>query len=370
MDKHIHIICLDIPWPANYGGAIDMFYKIKALHEVGCQITLHCFQYGDRIPSSELVQHCTKVYYYPRQTGLKGLHYSLPYIVSSRRSQQLLHNLNMDEYPILFDGLHTTFLINEPALANRKKILRVHNIEATYYQHLGMQEKDFLKKLYYFFESGRLISYEKTLHSIDTFVSISKTEYDFFKQHYPKAKHSFIPAFHANKAVESLEGKGEYALYHGNLSVIENEQAALFLIKEVFSKTKFPLVVAGKNPSMALLQMQTNQIQIVANPTDDDMLQLLKKAHVHVLPAMQNTGLKLKLLHALYTGRFCICNANMLEGSNLENCVIKAESVEEWRQQLNQVIHQSFSNEDIKHRRICMESFDNVANAHRFLELF
>ena len=361
---------MDIPWPANYGGAIDMFYKLKALHEVGCKITLHCFQYGDRVPSAELEQYCTKVYYYPRQTGFKGLHYSLPYIISSRRSQQLLHNLSMDEYPILFDGLHTTFLINEPALANRKKILRVHNIEATYYQKLGMQAKDFLKKLYYFFESSRLISYEKALYSIDTFVSISTTEFDFFKQQYPKAKHSFIPAFHANKAIESLEGKGEYALYHGNLSVVENEQAALFLIKEVFSKTKIPLVLAGKNPSKALLQMQTDQIQIVANPTDDDMLQLLKQAHVHVLPAMQNTGLKLKLLHALHNGRFCICNANMLEGSSLENCVIQAGTVEEWLQELHQVILQQFTEEDIKQRQICLMHFDNVINANRLLELF
>jgi len=370
LDKHIHIICLDIPWPANYGGAIDMFYKIKALHEVGCVITLHCFQYGDRLPSVALEQYCKNVFYYPRQTGLKGLHYSLPYIVSSRRNKQLLKNLCTDEYPILFDGLHTSFLMNEPALANRKKILRVHNIESTYYQQLGMQAKDFLKKLYYFFESSRLISYEKTLYSIDTFVSISMTEYDFFKQHYPKAKHSFIPAFHANKALESLEGKGEYALYHGNLSVVENEQAALFLIKEVFSITKIPLVVAGKNPSKALLQMQTEQIQIVANPTEDDMLQLLKQAHVHVLPAMQNTGLKLKLLHALYTGRFCICNANMHEGSNLAHCVIGADTVEEWLQQLHQVILQQFTDEDIQQRQICLAYFDNVTNANRLLELF
>lgn len=369
MDKHLHIICLDIPWPANYGGAIDMFYKLKALHEVGCQITLHCFQYGDRVPSTELEQYCTKVYYYPRQTGFKGLHYSLPYIVSSRRSQQLLHNLSMDEYPILFDGLHTTFLMNEPALASRKKILRVHNIEATYYQQLGMQAKDFIKKLYYFFESSRLISYEKALYSIDTFVSISTTEYDFFKQHYPKAKHSFIPAFHANNAVESLEGKGEYALYHGNLSVVENEQAAMFLIKEVFSKTKIPLVIAGKNPSKALLQMQTDQIQIVANPTDDEMLQLLKQAHVHVLPAMQNTGLKLKLLHALYNGRFCICNANMLEGSSLENCVIQADTVEEWLSQLEYVMQKSFKADDIHQRSLCLDMFSNLANAKKLLDL-
>ena len=32
-DKTLHIICHDVPWPADYGGVGGSFYKIKALHE-------------------------------------------------------------------------------------------------------------------------------------------------------------------------------------------------------------------------------------------------------------------------------------------------------------------------------------------------
>ena len=35
MDQHLHIISFDIPWPPNYGGVIDVFYKIKTLSEAG-----------------------------------------------------------------------------------------------------------------------------------------------------------------------------------------------------------------------------------------------------------------------------------------------------------------------------------------------
>jgi len=34
-DLHIHIISFDIPFPANYGGVIDVFYKAKALTDSG-----------------------------------------------------------------------------------------------------------------------------------------------------------------------------------------------------------------------------------------------------------------------------------------------------------------------------------------------
>ena len=45
-NKHLHIISFDVPYPANYGGVIDVFYKIKALHAKCVKIHLHCFEYG------------------------------------------------------------------------------------------------------------------------------------------------------------------------------------------------------------------------------------------------------------------------------------------------------------------------------------
>ena len=104
LDRKLHIISLDIPYPADYGGVIDIFYKLRSLHEAGVEITLHCFQYGNRTPQAELKKYCKDVFYYPRLTGWKGLDMTLPYIISSRRSKDLLANLVQDDAPILFEG--------------------------------------------------------------------------------------------------------------------------------------------------------------------------------------------------------------------------------------------------------------------------
>ena len=45
MDKYINIVAFNIPWPANYGGVIDVYYKMLALHRCGVKIFLHCFEY-------------------------------------------------------------------------------------------------------------------------------------------------------------------------------------------------------------------------------------------------------------------------------------------------------------------------------------
>ncbi len=140
MERYLNIIAFNIPWPANYGGIIDVYYKIKALHQCGVKIILHCFEY-ERAHSPELEAICEKVFYYKRHTGLRTNITLLPYNVYSRKHPELIANLLKNDYPILFEGLHCCYYINDPRLHNRKKIYREANIEHDYYYHLAQAER-------------------------------------------------------------------------------------------------------------------------------------------------------------------------------------------------------------------------------------
>ena len=118
-NKHLHIISFDIPYPANYGGAIDVFYKIKALSEKGIKIYLHCFKYGDRTPSEVLHYLCHKVYYYPRKTFAVDILGDTPYIINSRKDNLLINKLLKNDYPILFEGIHSCYYLTDERLKNR-----------------------------------------------------------------------------------------------------------------------------------------------------------------------------------------------------------------------------------------------------------
>src|SRR5436190_4283124 len=93
LDKHLHIISLNVPYPVDYGGVYDLFYKLPALKQQGIKIHLHCFEYG-RGEQPALNEYCEKVYYYKRLSGLSGLSLHLPYIVASRKNEKLLQRLN------------------------------------------------------------------------------------------------------------------------------------------------------------------------------------------------------------------------------------------------------------------------------------
>ncbi|MBP8033021.1 MAG: glycosyltransferase family 1 protein, partial [Bacteroidia bacterium] len=111
MEVSVNIVCLDVPYPANYGGAINMFHKIRWLHKKGVIIYLHCFEYGNRTATSELNKYCKEVTYYKRNTGISSFISSLPYNVKSRISNELKQNLLKNNYPIIFEALHTCYLL-------------------------------------------------------------------------------------------------------------------------------------------------------------------------------------------------------------------------------------------------------------------
>ena len=328
MANRLHLISFDIPFPADYGGVMDVFYKIKALHEAGISVVLHCFQYRDRTPQAELAKYCTEVHYYPRSLSPLSMLSNQPFIVRSRASDALLKNLLKDTAPILFEGVHSCAHIGDKRLQERQKIVRMHNVEWEYYRNLNTLESRFWKKIYFSMESKKLQTFEnQVIRNADIILTISPDDTAYFqtgveKLNLPNApKVVFIPPFHPNTVVESRTGTGDYVLFHGKLSVSDNEEAAVYLIKKVFANRDIPLVIAGKEPSERLLQLakQYENVTIKANLNEVEMVNLIQNAQINVLLSFQRSGMKLKLLNALYRGRHCVVNRFMVQNTGLES---------------------------------------------------
>ncbi len=369
MPIKLHIVTWDVPFPADYGGAIDVYYKLKALHSLGIEIFLHCFEYENRTAQSDLEQYAKQVFYYPRKTGIRGMDFQLPYIVNSRKNPQLLKNLIEIDAPILFEGLHTTAYLNHSELKERFKIVRTHNIEHQYYTQLASHTSSFLKKLFLYRESMLLSPYERILNAANVVLSISEPDQLYFQKKYSGVSVEFIPAFHPENQISSLSGFGKYCLYHGNLSIAENEKAVLFLMNDVFLDSKIPCIIAGKNPSAQLLKRIKSPMEIRINPSASEMQTLIQEAHINILPAFQNTGIKLKLLHALFMGRHCLVNPTMVEGSVLKEAVQLAKDGTEFRKAVEQLMSTPFEEAEINQRKIKLRLFDNQMNARKIFNI-
>jgi len=366
--RSLHIVAFDVPSPPDYGGAIDVYYKIKALAAAGMEIYLHCFAYGDRKDAPDLEAICKQVFYYPRRTGLRGLSMTKPYIVSSRKCPALLRNLKEIDAPILFEGLHTTYYLSHKALADRFKIVRTHNIEHDYYRQLYKKGKGFIKRSYFLRESKKLKRYEAKLENAQVLMPLSMADDEYFAEAFPDVQHVYLPPFHAYDRPEIKTGRGGYCLYHGNLAHPENIEAVNFLLTNVAPKVKLPFIIAGRNPSpkMEALCGKVHRCELISNPTAEEMTELVKNAQIIVLPTFQISGMKLKLLDSLYAGRHVLVNDQMLHGTGLQDICHIANQPIEFIDYITELQHIPFTEDDIMSRAIFMErNFDNRKNAQK-----
>jgi len=368
---YLHIVSFDIPYPANYGGIIVIFNQIKALHEQGVRVILHCFQYGGREQQPELEKYCHAVYYYPRSRNLVYQLSLLPFVMRTRMNKKLLNRLRQDDYPILFEGMHTAALIWNKRLRGRQKIVRMHNVEWKYYESLSELSEDWLEKLYFFIESLKLQRIEpKVVLHADQIITLSGNDQKYFSAF--KANSHYLPAFHPNNMVENMPGRGEYVLFHGKLSVADNEKAAVWLMKEVFNNVEMPFIVAGMEPSERLKEeaARHENISLVENPDEARMNELIRNAHINLLISFQSAGIKLKLINALFRGRFCIVNDIMVDGTGLKSLCYVRNTATAIRQTIEALGNTSFETSRVDERKVILESeFSNPENAKKLIQL-
>ncbi|HOU46290.1 MAG TPA: glycosyltransferase [Chitinophagales bacterium] len=371
-ENSLNIICFDVPFPANYGGAIEEFYKIKTLHQLGVKIYLHCFVYGDRTPQNALAQYCEKVYYYPRERSVKYLFSNLPFIVKSRMNTVFLENLQTNDFPILFDATHTTGFLHHPKLKDRKKIVRLHNIEWIYYRILLDSSFSLKEKIFYFTEYKKLRKYDNMLTAANALSCLSETDFEYYSEKFPDIKISLEYVFHENEKVTNKEGRGNYILYHGNLSLLDNYQLIIELLNNELKNCSHPIVLAGKDPPISLIELtkRRQNIRLISNPSNAEMYTLLQEAHICLAIAKNPSGVKLKLINSLFATRFVISNEYAVNGSGLEELCIIPNNKNSYENIIDELMQTSFDAVHIQQRKsILEEKYNNRKNALRLLQL-
>ncbi len=394
----LHIVSFDIPYPADYGGVIDVFYKIKALHALGVEITLHCFEYGERKQQLELEKYCESVYYYKRSRSIFHQLSFKPFIVSTRKNKQFLENLCLNNSPILFEGLHTCGFINHNALRNRKKFVRMHNIEWQYYENLATSETNIFKKLFFTVESLRLKRFEKEiLPVVQKVFFIAPSDAQYFNDNYSFdiKKLEVIYPFH-NHALKfsNFINPSNYLFFHGNLSVAENEKTVKDFIENLVLN-KFPLkyllIIAGKSPTAVLknfirdstqkhfLQKNGNShtdltvfnnylsikndlshsVKLIDNPNDDYLSALSQQALAHILYVEKPAGVKLKFIRSLAENKNVFVHNNFLPDASWTDYCTVFFSWEDLRHKINNF---DFSRDNIEMYEKRKALFETVLN--------
>jgi glycosyltransferase involved in cell wall biosynthesis len=368
--RHLHIVSIHIPYPPDYGGAIDEYYRLRTLKELGISVTMHCFLYGTRKMAPELEQCCTKVYYYKRAMTLQNAIGRRPFIVRSRKDPMLLENLRKDDSPILFEGIHTCAYIGESSLAQRLKLVRMHNIEWGYYHYLAEHEPNPLKRLYFRSESAKLKRYEDhVFHHAQVILPISHSDMAYFDKHHAHVIH--LPPFHGFDKVMIEPGTGQHILVHGDFRILDNARAAIEVAMAA-SAEGIPCVIAGKSPSEKMQRTleRLSNIRLMPDVSAEVMLRLKQDAQMHVVHSENPSGFKIKLLNALFSGRHVLVQRNIVEGEHLEEVTHAFSNRNELQQLMRMLRDKPMTTVDISRREsLLLPRFSNTVNAQNLINL-
>jgi hypothetical protein len=296
----------------------------------------------------------------------------LPYIVSSRINRNLYKRLSADQHTILLEGTHCTYLLYKNLFPLRKIIFRLHNIEHIYYDQLFKWEKNIFKKLYFLFESYALKKYERKVGSSASItLPVAQNDAINFKNYCPESKIQYLPLFTPFAAIKSSPGSSDFILYHGNLSIAENQHTVYWMVKELLP-LKMRLVIAGRNPPQKLIKFigKIENAKLIIDPPDDELEILIQEAHINIILAFNKTGIKLKLLHALYAGRHCIANNNAILNEVFEPLCHVADTAMEIKELIVNLSKIPFTSKEIEQREsLLLDHFNNKKNAQRLSKL-
>jgi len=355
--KPLHIISFDNPYPPVYGGAIDVFYKIKALHAAGYKIFLHCFVDDEFADHAVLNQFVSELYIYKRRYKSLKWFSLTPLPVLSRFHKDLLLNIGKNDAPLLFEGLQTTYILNKHQFKDRKIYLRLHNLEADYFSGLSKSETSFIKKILYRVESAKYGMYQKIMSKFDAVFTLSKYETEVVNTEFKNAH--YVPVFHGNEKVAPLSEFGKYAIYHGDLRMSDNKKAALFLVN-VFKKIPEYSLIIASNKGKKIVERQIGEVPNVtfSNIKNEAHLdELLANSHLSVMLSFQQSGTKLKAVNSLYKSRFCIINNNMIDDENIRNLCTVAETESDFIAAVNTLKNQPY--QENEHRTAVLRNILN-----------
>lgn len=366
-EKSLHILSFDNPFPPKYGGTIEVFYKIKALHEIGFKIYLHCFVNNIPNQSEGLSAICEEVFFYKNSTNPFLLFSRIPYSVISRNSKKLVRNLAKINAPILYEGLKTAYFSDHAMLKNRVKLLRLHNLEQDYFLGLSKSETNWFKKVLYYFESKKFEQYESRLAQFDKVLALSKFENQAIHQKFGNS--AYVPVFHGNSKVEAIEGIGKFALYHGDLRTSDNRKVVEYLI-DVFKTIDYKLVIASGSAEHFVKKRigDASNIEFVFLEDFQMLKRLLSEAHINLIFSFQRSGTKLKLLNSLFGSRFCVINENIMDDEVVTQFCHQIDSKEALISKIN--LLRTLPYTDFENKKDILERYlDDVVNARKIEDI-
>ncbi len=358
----ILVLSNKIPYPSIDGGSIATLNLSLSLAEQGNQVTLlamntakHYYPTED-IPSEITNQIKLISVDIPAKItvfgALKNLLFSKnPYTAerfyTARYRQALTNLLSAETFDIIqLEGLYLGLYIPLIRKFSKAKIVyRAHNLEFEIWERAALRSKR-IKKWYLNNLAARLLKFEQDLlPQYNAILPISDKDGRWFLKYAPNIKIHTAPAGIADgfeKPTSFVETKPD--LFHiGALDWLPNQEGLIWFFDNVWPTVhrKYPTLkfyLAGRNASEEIKALKAPNLVFVGEVESASVF--MHEHSIMIVPLFSGSGMRIKIIEAMASGKAIISTALGLEGNLAKNDkeVLIANDEQDFFNQINTLL--------------------------------
>lgn len=337
---NLAILAPEAVYPANTGGRIVVFNKMKCLSEFGYKVTLFGIVDSDeeaQIQDNALTKMGIESHSYNRNAFkkknlLRALHY--PYAVASRENDQLKQDLctrikqnQLDIIDIEFPQMAVNILDMDILRTNNiKVVLNQHNIEHLSMKSIGETLRNPVKRTIFSLEASKMQKFENKVYNsdlIDGYTFVSQDDLRIFQKEYPNVKTPCkVFSIGADDHENVDHTKNKNVIIVGKMSYQPNIEGVLWFYRNAWPIVKkscpdSKLYVVGKDPAESIKEIEDKSV--VVTGTVDSVEPYYANSSAVAIPIFSGGGVKTKLIEAASYGLPVVTTPSGVLGTNFTN---------------------------------------------------
>lgn len=351
----ILFITTQLPYPPNSGGVIKSWKLIQYL-SMNYDVTLACFLKNDDrnfeqefLQKIKLADYIAMPQHIPRTAInlIKSNALGIPLNLYRNRNSVFKEEVKAiaNGFEILFIDHYEMFQF-VPKDFLEKVVLHQHNCEYLMWQRFSEIEKTPLKKLALRNQAYRIKNYEQKIckrastilaapNDIEELVAIGALRSKFFPTYHLGDEELLLkPPLVWNQNNKNL-------LYIGTLTWEANVDGLIWFIENIWpivvAKEKdAKLCIVGQSPDNRILQAVANAKNIEVKGFVKDLEDVFLDSKVFVSPLRFGSGIKVKVMNALYRGIPCVTTSIGSEGLLVEDMkhILIAENEQQYAEKI------------------------------------
>ncbi len=330
-------LCKKFPFPVKDGEALAVTHLAKALHELGCSITLLTmnthkhFLDTKKIPES--FNHYKDIYFADLDNRLRlkdaflnlfsSQSYHISRFISPAFEKLLIKVLQHDTFDVI--QLETLYLAPYIPIIRKyskaKIAMRAHNVEHEIWERISNNTQFLPKKMYLSHLTKKLKNFEQAaLREYDLLIGITAKDLTTFKKMGYQGESVVVPIGIDRRDYRPYPKsfKRELSIsFIGSLDWRPNQEGLVWFLDKVWEKIadKYPDLkfnVAGRNTPKWLFDYHKKNV--VMHGEIPNANRFINDHSVMIVPLLSGSGMRAKILEGMALGKVVITTALGLEG--------------------------------------------------------